>query len=90
MQLFDWDEQKNRKLKAERGVSFDEVVAAINNGDLLDIIEHHNQSRYQGQELWVVRVRGYVYVVPTVSENNINFLKTAYPNRKLNLKYKEK
>ena len=34
--IFNWDENKNKKLQIERGVSFEEVVLAIEDGRLLD------------------------------------------------------
>jgi uncharacterized DUF497 family protein len=37
-----WNSQKNETLIAERGVSFEDVVFHIGNGDLLDILEHPN------------------------------------------------
>ena len=36
-----WDEDKNLSLRRERGVSFEEVLAALD-GDLLDVIDHPN------------------------------------------------
>ncbi len=36
--LFRWNEEKNLLLKESRGVSFEDVVLAIQKGDLLEII----------------------------------------------------
>ena len=41
---FDWDDAKNAKLRAERGIGFEDVVFHIERGDLLDILEHPNPT----------------------------------------------
>ena len=46
VKYFDWDDAKNAKLRAERGIGFEDVVFHIERGDLLDILEHPNPSRY--------------------------------------------
>jgi hypothetical protein len=48
VKYFDWDDAKNAKLRAERGIGFEDVVFHIERGDLLDILEHPNPSRYAG------------------------------------------
>jgi uncharacterized DUF497 family protein len=53
--IFNWDEDKNKKLQIERGVCFEEVVLAIEDGRLLDVLEHPNQKKHGGQRLYVVR-----------------------------------
>ena len=58
VKYFDWDDAKNAKLRAERGIGFEDVVFHIERGDLLDILEHPNPNRYAGQRIFVVqRVR---------------------------------
>ena len=47
MKYVDWDDAKNAKLRAERGIGFEDVVFHIERGDLLDILEHAN--RYAGE-----------------------------------------
>ena len=42
LKYFDWDDAKNAKLRAERGIGFEDVVFHIERGDLLDILEHPN------------------------------------------------
>ena len=46
---FDWNEEKNQRLVAQRGISFERIVSAIEQGDLVDVLEHPNQERYAGQ-----------------------------------------
>ena len=64
MKYFDWDDAKNAKLRAERGIGFEDIVFHIERGDLLDILEHPNADRYAGQRIFVVRREDYVYLVP--------------------------
>ncbi|MBI1980936.1 MAG: BrnT family toxin [Methylocystis sp.] len=87
MKPFRWNPEKNRKLIAERGISFEEVVSAMAHDGLLNELEHPNKSRYPHQRLFVVRVRGYVYVVPFVETSDDVFLKTIFPSRKKNRDY---
>lgn len=49
MKSFAWNEEKNQKLKTERGISFEEVLACLAIGDLLDIVEHPHPDKYTGQ-----------------------------------------
>ena len=55
VKYFDWDDAKNAKLRAERGIGFEDVVFHIERGDLLDILEHPNPSRYAAQRIFVVQ-----------------------------------
>ena len=87
MSLFDWDDAKNRLLQETRGVSFEDVVFHIERGDILDIIRHHDPGRYPGQNIMVVNIDGYVYLVPYVQDGNTKFLKTIIPSRKATRDY---
>ena len=82
MKYFSWSRGKNEILKVERGVSFEEVVLHIDQGHLLDIMEHPNQRRYPGQRIFVVDIGGYAYLVPFVESESEIFLKTVIPSRK--------
>jgi len=87
MKYFSWNEEKNGLLKRERNVSFEEVVFHIERGDLLDIVEHPNQERYQGQRLFIVNIDSYGYLVPFMESEEEVFLKTIIPSRKATKKY---
>ena len=87
MKYITWDEAKNEKLKAERGIGFEEIVFLIAKGDLLDVLEHPNQQRYRGQRIFVVRREDYVYLVPFVEDSRVVFLKTIIPSRKATSQY---
>ncbi len=87
MKYFSWSEEKNRLLKLERGISHEEVVFYIQEGQLLDIIEHPNQERYKGQKMFIVKMGEYAYLVPFVEDENAIFLKTMVPSRKATRRY---
>ena len=80
--FFTWDQEKNKKLKKERGIGFENVVIAIEEGLLVDILEHPNKKKYPNQIVLLVNIEQYVYAVPAVIENGNYFLKTLYPSRK--------
>ncbi len=46
---FDWSTKKNQRLIEQRGISFESVVSAIDQGGLVDVLDHPNQDRYPGQ-----------------------------------------
>ncbi|MBU3738303.1 MAG: BrnT family toxin [Rhodoferax sp.] len=89
MKPFRWNPDKNRGLLAERGVSFEQVVVAIESGGLLDVLAHPNTKRYPNQRLLVVTWDSYVYLVPYVEEAEYFFLKTVIPSRKATREYLE-
>jgi uncharacterized DUF497 family protein len=87
LKYFTWDLEKDEKLKAERGVSFTDILLCIERGDVLDVLEHPNQERYEGQRIFVVRIEDYVYLVPFEEEEEQIVLKTIIPSRKATRKY---
>lgn len=87
MKYLDWNEEKNWKLKAEREISFEDVIVALEAGGLLDIIEHPNPKEYPNQKVLVVNIGNYVYLVPFVESKEKYFLKTIFPSRKMTKKY---
>ena len=90
MKRFCWNLEKNEELKRERGISYEQVVLHIEQGDLLDVLEHPNQRDYAGQRVFVLQIEGYVYAVPFVEDDAQIFLKTIFPSRKLTRKYLRK
>jgi hypothetical protein len=51
MKPFHWGPEKNEALRAERGISFEAVVVAIEMGGLVDVLAHPNQDRYPRQRV---------------------------------------
>ena len=87
MKYFSWNTKKNKWLKQERNISFEEVVFYIEKGWLLDVVEHPNQEKYSGQKIFIVNIRNYAYLVPFVESEKEVFLKTIIPSRKATKKY---
>jgi len=87
MKPANWSTEKNISLKTERGVSFEEVLSAMSNGGLLAVLNHPNSVQYPNQQMLVVRIRGYAYLVPFVETENEVFLKTIIPSRKATRQY---
>jgi len=84
---FDWDDEKNEFLKRTRGISFEDVVFHIQNGDVLDIIKHPNAACYPKQNVIVLNTEGSVYLVPYIKEKGTRLLKTIIPSRKATKEY---
>ncbi len=87
MDYYKWDNQKNERLKAERGISFEQIVMHIERGDVLDLVTHPNQKKYPGQQIIVVEISEYIYLVPFIESPDGNFLKTIIPSRKATRNY---
>ncbi|MGQ0709010.1 MAG: BrnT family toxin [Rhodoferax sp.] len=87
MKFFRWGHEKNATLKRERGVSFEEIVLAIEADGVLDELQHPNVQRYPHQRILVVELAGYAYLVPFVEDEESFFLKTIIPSRKATRDY---
>lgn len=80
-----WDEDKNHKLKTERGVCFEVFAELILEKRYRAILE--NPSR-PDQNVFIVPYRGYTYVVPFILDGQRNIvLKTVFPSRKYHRLY---
>jgi uncharacterized DUF497 family protein len=87
MKPFRWSPEKNEALQADRGVSFESGVVAIETGGLLDILAHPNPAKYPSQRILVVAADNYAYLVPFVEDGDYYFLKTIIPSRKATRDY---
>ena len=87
MKPFRWNHEKNEALKIQRGISFEEIVLAIEADGLLDELRHTNPDKYPNQSILVIALEAYVYLVPYVEEPNYYFLKTVIPSRKATRDY---
>lgn len=88
MPIYIFSPEKNLKLIEERNISFEEVIVAIENDQVLDVLEHPNKKKYGNQKIYVIHMNLYVYLVPFITEKNGNiFLKTVIPSRKAKQKY---
>ncbi len=87
MNEFDWSDEKNESLEKTRGICFEDIVIHVQNGCVLDVIRHPNRGRYPHQNMIVLDVEGYIYLVPYVKSKGIRFLKTIIPSRKVTREY---
>ena len=85
--VFEWDEKKNTFLKTNRGISFERLVVAIEQGDIITILENPNQEKYKDQNLYVLNIDGYAWIMPFRIFAKKRFLITAYPSRRYTRKY---
>ncbi|MCG2725266.1 MAG: BrnT family toxin, partial [Elusimicrobia bacterium] len=81
------DDNKNKKLKNERGISFEEAVFYMANDRILDIIPHPKQNKYPCQKMFIVDIDDYAYLIPFIEKKEMIFLKTIIPSRKATKKY---
>jgi len=80
-----WDDEKNRKLILERGLSFDEIAELLFEKKYHSILK--NTSRPE-QKIFIVPYKDYTYVVPFIIDDNQNIvLKTVFPSRKYHKVY---
>lgn len=84
----EFSETKNLLLKETRGTGFTDVIAAIEEKEILDDMKHGNK-RYVHQRILVIKKEEYAYAVPYVIDlkRKVIFLKTVYPSRVLTNKY---
>lgn len=87
MKPITWNPEKNIFLQRERSVSFEDVVYHMMAGGILDTLEHPNQERYPRQQIHVVEIEGYAYLISFVESEDEVFLKTIIPSRKATKAY---
>ncbi|RPH51371.1 MAG: toxin [Desulfobacteraceae bacterium] len=84
MKYVNWSLEKNKILKAKRGISFEQIAFLIESGHILGIEEN---PRRPNQKIYILEIEGYAVIVPYVEEGNEIFLKTAFPSRKYSERY---
>jgi len=82
MKYFEWNENKNEQLKAERGAGFEDVIIAVIDGRILDYYSHPNSKKYPDQRVYAIEINNYAYLVPCIEDGQKIFLKTIIPSRK--------
>jgi hypothetical protein len=87
---FSYSLEKDIQLRQERGISFASIIALIEAGALLDMVDYPNSERYPGQKIYVIDRDGYIWLVPYVQTGEEIFLKTAFPSRKHTRDYQSK
>jgi len=87
MKVIRWNQDKNKQLIRERGISFEAVLGSIDRGNLLDDYIHPNQEKYPKQRLMIVKIQNYCFLIPYVETETEIFLKTIIPSRKATKQY---
>ena len=82
-----WDERKNERLKQNRGLGFERIVVLMEQGQVLEVMDHPSLEKYPRQKIAIVEIDGYGYLVPYVDDGEDIFLKTMIPSRKATKKY---
>ncbi len=85
---FDWNKEKDKILQHKRGITFLEIVNALQHGKLVDIIENQS-SNFDNQKCFLVDIDDYIWVIPFVENGEEIFLKTAFKSRKYQKIYKD-
>ena len=84
MKYLNWDPEKNKLLKLERGICFEEIAYYIEAGKILGVEENPSHSN---QKMYVLEIENYAVIVPFVETDDEIFLKTAFPSRKYSKLY---
>lgn len=79
---FIFSAEKSSRLKVQSNISFEEIIAYIEDGCVIESVDHPNQRKYPGQKMYLIDMEGYVFVVPYERKGNKIVLKTIYPSRK--------
>lgn len=81
-----WDEEKNKRLKLEKNISFEQISEIILEEKVVDVLMHPKKDN---QYIFVLEIHDYIFAVPFMIDDNENIiLKTAFPSKKLNRKYR--
>ena len=82
MKSIAWAKDKAEKLRSDEArncIGFERCVIAIENGDILAVIDNPVRNN---QRLLILEIDSYAYVVPFVETDDEWFFKTVFPSRK--------
>jgi len=88
MKTINWNKEKAEQLRNDvtrNNVGFERCTVAIENGDILAVIDNPTRSN---QRMFILNIEDYAYVVPFIETEEEIFLKTVFPNRKKTKLYK--
>ncbi len=85
--IYSWDETKNRYFSLNRNISFERILVALEEGDILQVLKNPNQHKYKDQQVYILNIEGYAWIVPFRDAADKRILITAYPSRKYTAKY---
>ena len=80
--IYDYNDEKNELLFNTRGITFYQVIEAIERDGILLDFDNPRQDRYPGQKIMVVSMNDYTYCVPYLIDEDRIFMKTVYPDRR--------
>jgi uncharacterized DUF497 family protein len=86
---YTFDPEKNAWLIREGGISFEQIIALIEGGKLIRMLEHPDAKECPGHLLYEVDVDGYIHVVAVVRRGGSLFLRTIYASRKATRKHRK-
>jgi len=86
---YEWNPEKNERLKKERNISFEQIIFHLARGDVWKQADHPDQGNYPGQKIYFVLIDDYIYLVPHLVERSYIFLKTIIPSRKATKMYRQ-
>lgn len=78
---YDFSPEKDKLLKRERGLGFEDVIALIEGGQAF-LATRNSNPKYPHQFIFEVEIGGYIHIVPFVVDGTCAYLKTVYPSRK--------
>lgn len=78
---YSYGSEKDEILRNVRGFWFEDIISAIESGNLLAVEKHSNTEKYSHQDILYVRMSDGVYAVPSVISGEEIFFKTAYRSR---------
>ena len=84
---FEFNCKKNLELLQEKKISFEQIIALIEAGCIVDILNHPNQDKYKGQRVYVIDVDYYCYLVQFVIKDKQIFLNNIIPTGKATKNY---
>ena len=85
MKTIRWNHDKNEKLSTSvRSRSKRSFITST--GDIVDITQHPNPR--STQQVYVIRLRGYLHLVPFIETADEIFLKTIIPSRRAEREYR--
>jgi len=90
VKLINWNREKNKWLRENRDICFEDILFYIENDLIIDDIEHPNQKKYSEQRIMALDINEYIHLVPYVETKNEIFLKTIIPSRKATKNYLRK
>jgi len=79
---FVFDEEKNKKLFKQRGVTFEQAIEIIANDGILLDFKHPQTEKYPNQRIMVISIENYPYCIPYIMSDTEIVLKTIYPDRR--------